>query len=288
MITIARYGAPISIVQCLVLVFILMLMLPGMRAAAQSSRLSNADLCNGTDRRSAESQIIGCSALIKSAVNTPQVLAIAYNNRGNGYSGIGEYERAIQDYGESINLDPHDPKPFNNRGVAYQKTGEYDRAIEDFNAAIAIDQSYANAYANRGETYQKKGEFTLALKDFDDAIRLRPALAALWNERCWTHAVVGELQAALADCKEAMRLEPNGSAAVFDSRGLTYLKMGEWKLAIADFNSALRFDPKLVSARYGRGLARLKTGDVAGAKADTAAAKAAGKDIEGKFHGYGL
>jgi tetratricopeptide (TPR) repeat protein len=286
MTAITRSEWPISIVRCVIL--ILMVMWPEKWAAAQSSRLTNADLCNGMVRRSAESQIIGCSALIKSGVNTPKVLAIAYNNRGNGFSGIGEYERAIHDYSESINLDSHDPKPLNNRGVAYQKTGEYDRAIEDFNAAIALDQSYASAYANRGETYQKKGEFALALKDFDDAIRLRPTAAALWNERCWTRAMVGQLQTALADCNEALRLEPNGSAAMFDSRGLTYLKMGEWKLAVADFNSALRLDPKSASARYGRGLAKLKIGDLAGGKADTAAAKAAEQDVEGKFHSYGI
>jgi tetratricopeptide (TPR) repeat protein len=284
MTTITRYAAPTIRYFAL----ILMAMLPEKWAVAQGSRLSNADLCNGMNRRSAESQIIGCSALIKSGVNTPKVLAIAYNNRGNGFSGIGEYERAIQDYTESINIDPHDAKPFNNRGVAYQKTGKYDRAIADFDAAISIDPNHANAFANRGETYQKKGEFTLALKDFDEAIRLRPELAVVWNERCWTRAVVGELQAALADCNEAMRLEPNVSAAMFDSRGLTHLKMGEWKLAVADFNSALRLDPKLASARYGRGLAKLKTGDLAGGKVDTAAAKAAEQDIEEKFHGYGI
>jgi len=267
---------------------IVMLAVPEKWAAAQSSRLSNADLCNGMDRRSPESQIIGCSALIKSGVNTPKVLAMAYNNRGNAFSDIGEYERAIQDYAESINLDSRDPKPLNNRGVAYQKRGEYDRAIEDFDAAIAIDPSYANAFANRGETYQKKGKLALALRDFDDAIRLRPALAAAWSERCWIHALMGELQAALADCNEAMRLEPNGAAATFDSRGFTYLKMGEWKSALADFNLALRLDPKLASARYGRGIAKLKTGDLAGGKADTAAAKAVEHDIEDKFHRYGV
>jgi tetratricopeptide (TPR) repeat protein len=288
MSTITRFNAPISIVQCFVLVLIVMVMLPEKRAAAQSSRLSNADLCNGAEGRSAESQIIGCSALIKSGVNTPKVLAIAYNNRGNGFSGIGEYERAIHDYSESINIDPHDAKPFNNRGVAYQRTGEYDRAIADFDAAISIDPNYVNAFANRGETYQRKGEFTLALKDFDDAIRLRPELAVLWNERCWTRAVIDELRAALADCNEAMRLEPSGAAATFDSRGLIYLKMGEWKLAVADFSSALRLDPKLASARYGRGLAKLKSGDQTGGKVDTAAAKAIEHDIDDRFSHYGL
>ena len=282
---IMRCDAPISIACCFVL--ILTMILPE-RTAAQSSRLSNADLCNGGDRRSSESQIIGCTALIKSGVNTSKVLAIAYNNRGNAFSIMGQSEQAIKDYDESIRVDPNYANPFNNRGVARQKKGEYDRAIEDFNAAIGIDPNYANAFANRGETYQKKGDFALALKDFDEAIRLHPTSAVLWNERCWTHAVIGELQAALADCNEAMRLEPNGVATTFDSRGLIYLKMGEWKLAVADFSSALRLDPKLASARYGRGLAKLKSGDLTGGKADTAAAKAIEHDIDEKFSRHGL
>ena len=71
-------------------------------AAAQSSKFSNVELCNGKDRTSAEFNIIGCTALIKSQENSAQVLAIAYNNRGNAYAGKGQYDLAIQDYDELI------------------------------------------------------------------------------------------------------------------------------------------------------------------------------------------
>ena len=62
-------------------------------------------------------------------------------------------------------------------------------------------------------------------------------------------------------------------AATYDSRGLIHLKMGQFDTAIDDYNSALRSEPKLASALYGRGLAKLKNGDVAGSKADISAAK---------------
>ena len=196
----------------------LMLMLLVTWAAAQSTKLKNVDLCNGVDRTSAEPQIIGCTALIESGLENSQTLVIAYNNRGNAYTSKGEYELAIQDYDESIKLNPNYAKAFNNRGVAYQKKGEYDRAIKDFDAAININPDYASAFANRAETYEKKGDYGRALKDFDEAIRLQPTLEGVWNERCWARAIIGELQAALADCNEAIRLEPN-VAATFDSRG---------------------------------------------------------------------
>ncbi len=133
-------------------------------AVAQTSAISNVELCNGRDHSSAEPQICGCSALIKSDADNPKVLAIAYNNRGNAFSKEGQYELAIQDYDKSINLDPGYAKPLNNRGVAYQKQGDLDRAIQDFNAAINIDPNYADAFFNRGATYLKRGTMTLPRK----------------------------------------------------------------------------------------------------------------------------
>ena len=110
-------------------VWLIIFMLSVTSAAGQSPKSSNVDLCNGQSRASSDSQIMGCTALIKSDASSPQVLAVAYNNRGNAFSTKGEYELAIRDYDELIKLAPNYDKPFNNRGVAYQKKGQYDLAI---------------------------------------------------------------------------------------------------------------------------------------------------------------
>jgi tetratricopeptide (TPR) repeat protein len=253
-------------------------------AAAQSP--SDVDTCNGKGRRSPDSQIAGCTTLLESDVDNPQINAIAHNNRGNAYTAKGEYDHAIQDYDESIRLNPNFARALNNRGVAYLKTGDYERAIQDFDGAIKIDPSYADAFANRAESNQKKGDYPSALKDFDAAIQLKPALSVLWNERCWTRALAGQLEDAMADCNQSIRLEPN--AAAFDSRGFTYLKLGQWELAITDYNSALRIDPRLATALYGRGFAKLKTEDRAGGSADTATAQAIDHNVAEEFSRYGI
>ena len=82
-----------------------------------------------------------------------------------------------------------------------------------------------------------------------------------------------------------MREKPN-VAATYDSRGLTYLKLRQWQAAIADYNSALALDPKLASSLYGRGMARLRSGDPAAGKADIAAAISVEADIERMFAQY--
>src|SRR5215467_9716061 len=71
-----------------------------------AARLKNIELCNGTDRSSPEPQIRGCTALIETPRETKLILAIAHNNRGDAYVTKREYDRAIQDYDLSIQLNP--------------------------------------------------------------------------------------------------------------------------------------------------------------------------------------
>src|SRR6516162_8015563 len=95
-----------------------LLVLLGAVAAAQTPRLKNIESCNSEDRTTRDPQINGCTTLIDSGEETPQVLAIAYNNRGNAYTTKGEYDLAIKDYDQAIKLKANYPKALNNRGVA--------------------------------------------------------------------------------------------------------------------------------------------------------------------------
>ena len=145
---------------------------------------------------------------------------------------------------------------------------------------------YAIAFNGRGVAYKNKGNYDRAIEDYDKSIDLQPAYAAAWNNRSVAHAIVGRLDAALADCNESLRLK--SQPAVLDTRGLVYLKMGEIDKAIADYDAALNGDPKLAGSLYGRGLAKRKRGDAAGADLDIAAAKALRPTIADEFAKYGV
>jgi tetratricopeptide (TPR) repeat protein len=51
-------------------------------------------------------QVKGCTAVIQSGRWSEKYVAFAYNDRGNAYQAIGEFDRAIADYIEAIRLDP--------------------------------------------------------------------------------------------------------------------------------------------------------------------------------------
>ena len=67
-----------------------------------------------------------------------------------------------------------------------------------------------------------------------------------------------------------------------------YFKMGEYDKAIADFDAALKRAPDLASSLYGRGLAKLKKGDLEGGNADITAGRAIEPTLDEEFAKYGL
>jgi tetratricopeptide (TPR) repeat protein len=99
------------------------------------------------------------------------------HNRGVAHFSKGDYERAISDYDQAMQLDPNYAAAYNNRGNAYRQKGEYDRAISDYDQAIRLDPKYALAYSNRGEAYEAKNDSDHAIADFDQALKLNPSLA---------------------------------------------------------------------------------------------------------------
>lgn len=256
-------------------------------ATAGAAKLQYLELCNGGDQIPAESQIAGCSALLEPGLEKPHTTAMAYNNRAGAYFAKGDFQRAIQDYNESIRINPNSARTFNNRGVVFQKAGDIDRAIEDFDAALRLDPFYVKAMTDRAESFRIKGDYNRALQDLIEIVRIDPKKKGAWNELCWVRAIMGDLKQAMANCNRAIQLEPNVAAA-YDSRGFTHLRLSQWEAAIADFNMALRLDSRLASSQYGRGIAKLRRGDRSGGTADLSAAIEAKPDIVEEFARYGL
>jgi tetratricopeptide (TPR) repeat protein len=217
----------------------------------------------------------------------PQFIS-AFNNRGNAYALQKQYDRAIADYNAAIRLDSNHANAYNGRGAAYNRKGQYDWAIEDFSEAIRLDPKDSLPVSNRGNAYALKEQYARAIEDYNRAIRLDATNADAFNGRCWARGVLGrELQEAIRDCNESIRLD-SGYANAFGSRGFIYIRLGQFDRAIADYNTRFELEPKSAYSLYGRGYAKQKAGDVVGASADIAAAKAIWPEIEEQYAKYGL
>jgi tetratricopeptide (TPR) repeat protein len=140
----------------------------------------------------------------------------------------------------------------------------------------------------RAAHYRDAGQFENALADLDGALKRKPADADLYNDRCWVRATWGrELLTALTDCDTSLQLRP-GDPATLDSRALVYLRRADYPSAIKDSDAVLAGRPKYAPSLYTRGLAKRKSGDMAGGDADIAQAKAIDPKIAETYAKYGV
>jgi tetratricopeptide (TPR) repeat protein len=60
------------------------------------------------------------------------------------------------------------------RGRTYQELGEYDNAITDYDEALQIDPDFKPAQSSRGFAYYQSGEFENAIIDISEVLKVRP------------------------------------------------------------------------------------------------------------------
>jgi tetratricopeptide (TPR) repeat protein len=131
--------------------------------------------CLGLEGPVVDTVIDGCTAIIQSGQEPREKLATAFDNRGVAYRRKGQYDRALQDYEQAIQLNPSNATAYNNRGIIYRINGDYARAIADYDEAIWLKNGdFPAAYYNRALAYADKGEYELSLRDFDVVMRFNP------------------------------------------------------------------------------------------------------------------
>lgn len=212
----------------------------------------------------------------------------AYFYRGLIHSRRNETVAALADYDAAVQRGPRNVDALASRAAIHSLDGKLDLAIRDLDAAIAIDNRNPNVLFNRGYARFAKREYQKAIADYTAAIDLDENFGLAYNNRCLTRAIVGQdLLRALADCDVALRLIPL-NLDVRDTRGFIYLKLGDPALALNEYNAALEKDPNRATALFGRGLARIRTGDIRGGEGDQAAARTIDPEIDQQFAAYGL
>lgn len=96
----------------------------------------------------------------------------------------------------------------NHRGIAHFALSEYEKAIADFTQAIEIVPEHARGYTNRGLAYRMAGRLEEARADFDHSLELNP----MWTDTLYgsalTHFDLGNIPEALRDCDRAIALNP--------------------------------------------------------------------------------
>lgn len=96
----------------------------------------------------------------------------AYYQQGLIHFQRGNEQGAIQEYDQSLRLNPYNGNAYYHRGVARLTLGQVRAAIQDFDRAIELDPDHSQAYYQRGAAYYTLANGPQAIASFQKAAQL--------------------------------------------------------------------------------------------------------------------
>jgi tetratricopeptide (TPR) repeat protein len=222
--------------------------------------------------------------------------AQAYANRGLAYLELEEYEKALTDFKQAVELQGNSalfhvlcaraylglklydaalaravrartfnvnlPDIYWVRGQILQAQGQDSTGQAQFDTSVGIDRKKVEPYLKRGEFYLRGQRFAEAAKDANKAISLDSNSAAAFNLKGRVFFVSGRYDSAFTNLERARVLDATNPHFLSDL-GRTYYERQDRTSAQRYFNDALKYKDRL-SARelkYIKGtLAKLEGG----------------------------
>jgi tetratricopeptide (TPR) repeat protein len=99
------------------------------------------------------------------AIEVKKDFAVAYSDRCLAYLQLQDYHQAVADCTQAISFAPDNFEAYLNRGLAFYREGDYSAAIADYNRAVALKPSDFRAYYNRGLARAGDGKDLEAILD---------------------------------------------------------------------------------------------------------------------------
>jgi len=137
------------------------------------------------------------------------------------YYGVRTYTRNIDwqtNHNLWVNtcqVSPNSHNAWNNIGDDYDKLKEYDNAVKGFTQSVLVKPNYADAYHNRANIFFKTGRLDLARESYDIALRISPTLYQTYLSLTQIDLTEKKVDLALAHASKAVELQSSNPQAMF-------------------------------------------------------------------------
>jgi tetratricopeptide (TPR) repeat protein len=141
-------------------------------------------------------------------------------------------------------------RPYNNLGEAYDKLGNYDLAIAEFEAALRLNSNYFYALSNLGNVYGKKKKYKQAILYTKKALHQKKDYAPGHYNLAKALHMTGNPKKAILSYRSAIKYNPYFEEAFFNL-GFLALEQKQFIEAVDNFKSFLEMQPRHPKANFG-------------------------------------
>lgn len=138
---------------------------------------------------------------------------------------MGDWEKALSDYSDSLELRPDNFDGYINRGLIYLDTSQFDQAASDFTRAHELDPDHAWALANRGIAHAWNDDRAAAEADFERVRALDPMHSGLPRIKAILALRDNDLPSAIDHLTASLAADPDDAWSL-KMRADAYWKMG--------------------------------------------------------------
>ncbi|MBN1592151.1 MAG: tetratricopeptide repeat protein, partial [Candidatus Coatesbacteria bacterium] len=179
------------------------------------------------------------------AIQVAPRFAGAYIDRGNCYATVGGTEnlnRAIEDFGKALEIDPGAIDARLSRATARWECGLYDLALEDAKLVLNTTPDSPDANNLLGMFLHNKGKIQDAIGAYSKAIEAEPSYLWPLCNRARAYELINQFDNACEDYDSALEVDPNSTMAL---TGLTDLihRTGDFKRGIERLNKTVEAEP---------------------------------------------
>jgi protein O-mannosyl-transferase len=136
---------------------------------------------------------------------------------------------------------------WNNIGDDYDKLEDYENSIKGFGMSYKTKENYADAYHNQANIYFKIERYDLARNGYETALALNPSLYQSYISLVQVALAQKDIEGALVYANELLKAQPNNPQA-HHVRGYVDLMQDKTDEATAYFQNALKLDPNYAPA----------------------------------------
>jgi tetratricopeptide (TPR) repeat protein len=184
-------------------------------------RISDEPLINQARERFALQDYYGAIHLLQEIIEAGRSFADCHHLLGLCYAMLGQSHRALEHFGQALELNPRYIEAHIHRGILLNDLGRTEEAAEAFRLAATHNASQssgfpthvaanlANHHAQLAAAYAEAGAITLAIEQYQRAVALGPNFADLRYKLARVLLEAGDVLSAREELERVVADRPN-------------------------------------------------------------------------------